>query len=163
MHAFQLADTFDTPIIGFETTSLHEFIERPLADAMVVYINSGRAKFDNYKLVPLVSRKGKGIYAGEKNAAKKARVGSLLQYYRRGEVYHNVVGTANAERILLGFPLVKEADWDTIDIMGYLPTVLKSGGIFFEIMENGKLYEIDSVASTSLTEDNYELGEWRLV
>lgn len=120
-HAFNLAIEYNAGVIGYEETSLNEFIRKPFADAML-------KKGLNFQLEPLKARRGTGEFSGV-GGGKKARIASMIPYYRRGEIYHNIRNCAKLEGQLLSFP--KSKLWDVMDVTAYFVFLLEKGGIFW--------------------------------
>lgn len=118
---FELAKQYNARVIGYEETSLNEFIRKPMTDAM---LKEGYA----FELVPLKARSGQGEFSGHMGG-KKGRVASMIPYYRRGEVFHNVVGCGALEVQLMSFP--KSKLWDVMDATAYFVEMLDKGGRFW--------------------------------
>ncbi|MCP4392865.1 MAG: hypothetical protein GY804_01125 [Alphaproteobacteria bacterium] len=120
-HLFDLAIQYEANVIGYEETSLNEFIRKPIADAML-------KRGLRFRLEPLKARSGSGEFSGP-GGGKKARVASMISYYRRGEVYHNIKGCGRLEAQLMSFP--KSKLWDIMDVVAYFPFILEKGFIYW--------------------------------
>lgn len=91
-HAFAMADRLGARAIGFEVTSLNEFITYPFQTAM-------RKRGKHYELVELKAR-GK----------KLDRIKSLVPFYRMGIFWHNERIAPQIEAQLIAFPRAKRDD-----------------------------------------------------
>ena len=109
--AFAMADRLGVRAIGYEVTSLNEFITYPITTYMLQ-----RGKF--YNLVELKAR-GK----------KEDRIAMLAPLYRLGYVYHNKNVCAILENQLLSFPKSKRDD--VSDCTAYLVEMLELGERYF--------------------------------
>jgi hypothetical protein len=73
----------------------------------------------------------KGDFGTGREAAKRARVSTVLPYYQRGYIYHEKsLRDSMLENQLLSFPSPKF--WDAADCAGYVPEILEAGGRFFQ-------------------------------
>lgn len=134
--AFKTADHYNARIIGYEDTSLNEFISQPLQNEMI-----RRGKF--YELVPLKARTGAGELSGY-TGGKAGRVLGLLPYYRQGLIYHNTNNCGKYETQLLSFP--RPAKWDVIDAAAYIIELISIGGRYFlpkSIMNEKEMPNLD--------------------
>lgn len=147
-HAFNLAIEYGASVIGYEETSLNEFIRKPFADAML-------RRGLNFQLEPLKARRGTGEFAGV-GGGKKARIASMIPYYRKGEIYHNHRNCAKLEGQLLSFP--KSKLWDVMDVTAYFVFLLEVGKIFWtpadQKYESKK--EVEKEYAELYEEDEYE-------
>jgi len=109
--AFSMADRLGARTIGYEVTSLNEFITYPITTYMLQ-----RGKF--YNLVELKAR-GK----------KEDRIAMLSPLYRLGYVYHNKNVSSILESQLLSFPKSKRDD--VSDATAYLVEMLELGERYF--------------------------------
>jgi hypothetical protein len=109
--AFDMADRLGARTIGYEVTSLNEFITYPITTYMLQ-----RGKF--YSLVELKAR-GK----------KEDRIAMLSPLYRLGYIYHNKNVSAILESQLLSFPKAKRDD--VSDATAYLVEMLELGERYF--------------------------------
>jgi hypothetical protein len=98
-------------VLGYEETSLHEFISYPLENAM-------KKKGLMLELVPLAAR-----------ASKEERVSGLIPFYRQGEIYHNKTACGHLEAQLLSYPRAKR--WDCMDALAYIVPLLEKGERYF--------------------------------
>jgi len=128
-----LVQQYNAPAIGIEETGLNEFVTYPLQNELI------RRKLMGVELVPLQARSGRGEFAGYLGG-KKARIGSMVGYYRQGLVYHNRVGTGAYELQLMGFP--KSKRWDIMDAAAYINEILMKGDQFYWL-RGGKGFEND--------------------
>ncbi|MFA5378534.1 MAG: hypothetical protein WC455_22460 [Dehalococcoidia bacterium] len=110
--AFDMADRLGARTIGYEVTSLNEFITYPITTYMIQ-----RGKF--YNLVELKAR-GK----------KEDRIAMLSPLYRLGYIYHNKAVSATLESQLLSFPKSKRDD--VMDATAYLVEMLEIGERYFQ-------------------------------
>jgi len=109
--AFDMADRLGARTIGYEVTSLNEFITYPITTYMLK-----RGKF--YNLVELKAR-GK----------KEDRIAMLNPLYRLGYVYHNKNVTQVLESQLMAFPKSKRDD--VMDALAYVVEMLELGERYF--------------------------------
>jgi len=122
---FSMAKLLGAHVIGYEVTGLNEFITHPFRNAMH---ESGL----NFELVELKPRRGREEFLVDLDLPEKAhRVGALLPYYRKGQIYHNKdcreIGVLESQ--LLDFP---EPDlWDVCDATSYLIQMMEGGLRYF--------------------------------
>lgn len=109
--AFAMADRIGARTIGYEVTSLNEFITYPFTTEMIK-----RRKF--YQLVELKAR-----------ASKEERIAMLVPFYRMGYVYHNPAISPILEQQLLAYPRSKR--WDVMDAFAYIIEMLELGERYF--------------------------------
>jgi hypothetical protein len=109
--AFAMAERLGAKAIGYEVTSLHEFITYPLTTHMMK-----RGKF--YTLVELKAR-------GKKND----RIAMLAPLYRLGYIYHNSNVSHILENQLIAFPKAKRDD--VSDALAYVVEMLELGERYF--------------------------------
>jgi len=109
--AFNMGTALGAQVLGYEVTSLNEFISYPLKNAML-------AKKLNFELVELHAR-GK----------KEERIAALVPFYRQGQVYHNKSCCSGLEAQLLSYPRSKR--FDIMDAFAYIVPMLDVGGRFF--------------------------------
>ena len=109
--AFAMADRLGARTIGYEVTSLNEFITYPITTYMLK-----RGKF--YNLVELKAR-----------AKKEDRIAMLVPLYRMGYIYHNSNVCSILESQLLSFPKAKRDD--VSDATAYLVEMLELGERYF--------------------------------
>jgi len=156
--AFSLALQYGANVIGYEETSLNEFIRKPLTDAM---LESGHC----FELVPLKARSGGSREFSGHLGGKKARIASMIPYYRKGQVYHNVVSCGALEVQLRAFP--KSKNWDVMDSAAYFVELLESGNRFWVPPEalTADEKQLESQYIKMEREDALveELGDWRLI
>jgi len=72
-----------------------------------------------------------GDWGHGKDAAKRARGAGILPFYQRGEVWHHE-GLRNSalENQEMSYP--KCPRWDALDCAGYIPHLLRQGGLWWE-------------------------------
>jgi hypothetical protein len=109
--AFAMADRLRARVIGYEVTSLNEFITYPITTEMLK-----RKKY--YQLVELKARD-----------KKENRISMLLPFYRMGYIYHNETCSPQMEAQLLSFPRSKR--WDIMDAFAYVIELLEAGERYF--------------------------------
>ena len=119
MRAFDVADTFNASVLGVEDTGLGEFVTYP-------FINESVKRGNVIEVIPLRAKRGRGEFSGD-HGGKKARIFSLVPYYRQGLVYHNQDMTGAYEIQLLGFP--KSKKWDIMDAAAYVTEILDMGNV----------------------------------
>ena len=139
--AFSMADRIGARTIGFEVTSLNEFITYPITTYMLK-----RGKF--YSLIELKAR-GK----------KEDRISMLNPLYRLGYIWHNKNVTHTLENQLLSFPKSKRDD--VMDALAYVVEMLELGERYFAPdTTKGEVPEDDEFAGL---EKEYEpsLKNWR--
>ena len=123
--ACDMADRLGTPNIGYEVTSLNEFITFP-------FMNYIRTRKRFYNLVELKAR-GK----------KEDRIRALSPFYKMGSMYHNedinIRGALEAQ--LLSFPRSKHDD--VMDAFAYVVEMYDLGERFFtgHTTEDSKVIE----------------------
>ena len=146
MRAFDMADRIGARTIGYEVTSLNEFITYPITTYMLK-----RGKF--YNLVELKAR-GK----------KEDRIAMLAPLYRLGYIYHNSNVCAILESQLLSFPKAKRDD--VSDATAYLVEMLELGERYFAPDNTvGDLPEKDEEDEYAELANEYEPAAqgWRVV
>lgn len=109
--AFAMADRIGARTIGYEVTSLNEFITYPFTTEMIK-----RRRF--YQLVELKAR-----------ASKEERIAMLVPFYRMGYVFHNPAISPILEQQLLAYPRSKR--WDVMDALAYIIELLELGERYF--------------------------------
>jgi len=109
--AFAMADRLGARTIGYEVTSLNDFITYPITTEMI-----RRRRF--YQLVELKAR-----------ASKEERIAMLVPFYRMGYVYHNPAVAPILEQQLLTYPRSKR--WDVMDAFAYVIEMLEIGERYF--------------------------------
>jgi len=111
--AFELAVHWKARTIGFEVTGLNEFITYPITNEM----HRRGLSFD------LIELKARG--------KKEDRVRTLLPFYKRGDIHHNLHGEGieALELQLLSFP--RSLKWDIMDALAYIVELLDSGELYF--------------------------------
>lgn len=120
---FKMADSISADAIGYEVTSLNEFIIKPIHDFMYK-----RGKV--YPLIELKPRKGEGEFSA-RGKGKEGRVAALAFYYRMGAVYHMANGSCEVlERQLLAYPYSKF--WDVMDDFAYVIPMMNDGERYFQ-------------------------------
>lgn len=150
-HAFDLADDYHADAIGWEITSLNEFIQHPVMNEMA-------RRGLNYEIIWLNPRRDKRDDVSGDIAGKAARVGSLLNYYRRGLVYHNPINCAEYETQLLSFPKPKR--WDIMDAACYIVQLMQECSIFMDWEEEPE--DIEESVYGNL-ESEPAILDWRTV
>ena len=110
-HSLNMCVKLKARVLGYEETSLHEFISYPLENAM-------KKRGLNLELVPLPARMG-----------KEERVAGLLPFYRQGEIYHNKTACGGLEAQLMSYPRAKR--WDCMDALAYVVPLLEKGERYF--------------------------------
>lgn len=144
--AFDMADRIGARSIGYEVTSLNEFITYPITTYMLK-----RGKF--YNLVELKAR-GK----------KEDRIAMLAPLYRLGYIYHNSNVCAILESQLLSFPKSKRDD--VSDATAYLVEMLELGERYFAPDNTvGDLPDKDEDDEFAELERDYEPAAqgWRVI
>jgi len=144
--AFDMADRLGARTIGYEVTSLNEFITYPITTYMLK-----RGKF--YNLVELKAR-GK----------KEDRIAMLAPLYRLGYIYHNSNVCAILESQLLSFPKAKRDD--VSDATAYLVEMLELGERYFAPDNTfGELPDKDEDDEFAELEKEYEPAAtgWRTI
>jgi hypothetical protein len=139
--AFDMADRIGARTIGYEVTSLNEFITYPITTYMMK-----RGKF--YQLIELKAR-GK----------KEDRIAMLNPLYRLGYVYHNKNVCQILEQQLMAFPKSKRDD--VSDALAYVVELLELGERYFAPdTQKGDVPDKDEYASL---ENEYEpvIQNWR--
>jgi hypothetical protein len=123
---FEKALAFNTRVIATEATGMDDHWKHTLQ-------NEASRRNLGVEFVWLKSSsvpKG-GDYGTGKNAIKCARASTMLPYYQIRCVYHEYsLKHGPLEMQQLSYP--KNAYWDAIDCMGYIPQVLEEGGRYFE-------------------------------
>lgn len=109
--AFLMAERIGARVIGYEVTSLNEFITYPITTEMI-----RRKKF--FHLVELKAR-----------GAKEDRIAMLVPFYRMGYIWHNAMVCPVLEQQLLNFPRSKR--WDVMDALAYIVELLELGERYF--------------------------------
>ena len=127
--AIDLALQYNCVAIGIEETGLNEFVTFPLQNELI------RRGLAHIQLVPLQARAGRGEFSGY-HGGKRARIASMVNFYRRGVVYHNRVGIGPYELQLLGFP--KSKRWDIMDAAAYISELLEKGKEYFWFPDYGE-------------------------
>ncbi|MDI6785115.1 MAG: hypothetical protein QMD92_00240 [bacterium] len=122
-------------VLGYEETSLHEFISYPLENEM-------KKRGMNLDLVPLSAR-----------ASKEERIASLIPFYRQGEVYHNATACGALESQLMSYPRAKR--WDCMDALAYIVPLLEKGERYF-FAKDEKAVEAE-FATIENKEEDYEI------
>jgi hypothetical protein len=139
--AFAMADRIGARTIGYEVTSLNEFITYPITTYMLK-----RGKF--YNLVELKAR-----------AKKEDRIAMLNPLYRLGYVWHNKNVTQVLESQLIAFPKSKRDD--VMDATAYIVEMLELGERYFAPDNTaGELPEEDEFAGLE-KENEPALKNWR--
>ena len=138
--AFAMADRLGAKTIGYEVTSLNEFITYPITTYMLK-----RGKF--FQLVELKAR-GK----------KEDRIAMLNPLYRLGYVYHNKNVSQVLESQLLAFPKSKRDD--VTDATAYVVEMLELGERYFAPDSINDQPEEDEFAELE-RENEPTLENWR--
>jgi len=110
-HSLNMCVKLKARVLGYEETSLHEFISYPLENAM-------KKRGLSLELVPLAAR-----------ASKEERVAGLLPFYRQGEIFHNKNACGALEAQLMSYPRAKR--WDCMDALAYIVPLLEKGKRYF--------------------------------
>ena len=134
-HSLNMCVKLKARVLGYEETSLHEFISYPLENAM-------KKRGLNLELVPLSAR-----------ASKEERVSGLLPFYRQGEIYHNATACGGLEAQLMSYPRSKR--WDCMDALAYIVPLLEKGERYF-FAKDEKATEKE-FASIENKEEDYEV------
>jgi len=119
----------------------------------------------NFELVPLKARSGGGTEFSGHYGGKKGRIASMVPYYRKGQVYHNLAGCGALETQLMSFP--KSKNWDIMDSAAYFVEMLDIGGRYWlppEVVDQD-MESIEKEYKMLELEDLMEepLGDWRTV
>ena len=130
-------------VIGFEETSLNEFVKQPIKNEMF-----RRGSF--FELIWLKPRGG---------MKKELRIKEFVPYYRGGYVYHNAACPVvkKLEQQLLMYP--RSALWDLMDCLAYIIQMLELGERYFSPKEDANDVE------TEYNEIEYEepIDGWRTI
>lgn len=144
--AFGMAQQLGAHAIGYETTSLHEFIDYPLKNEL-------RRRGLNIELVPLAARGKKGD-----------RIAALIPLYRQGYIYHNPTVCGPLEQQLLSFPRSKFDD--AMDSMAYLIEMFETGERYFRASELADEAladaELRALEEEEMAEEFDDISGWRL-
>lgn len=150
--ACDMADRFQTHIIGFEVTGLNNYATYPFQQ----YINT-RNKY--YELIEIKA-----------NKAKEERIKALKPFYKMGVIWHNVqIHIRGAlESQLLSFPYSKL--WDVMDAFAHMIKMFDLGERHFsfipEDLENYKTVQDEYAELEKEDKDEAEedkLTNWRIV
>ncbi len=118
-----MAQALKINVIGVEVSGGDELIKHPYKQAAV-------ARAMRIEWIWLKSKRpANADYGTGREAAKRARVGKLISYYRRGQMRHNRRVTGPLEIILLRYP--RPTHWDSADALGYMPEMLEFGKRYF--------------------------------
>lgn len=134
--ALDMADRFNTCVIGIEVTGLNNFVIYPFDQAAAV-----RKRFYDIKHIKAIKE-------------KTLRVAGLAYFYRVGSVYHNkdvhVHGTLETQ--LMSFPRSKY--WDVMDCLANMIEMFELGNRNFTMQLDGG---VDPGQSLKTIEAEYEL------
>ena len=134
--ALDMADRFNTCVIGIEVTGLNNFVIYPFDQAAAV-----RKRFYDIKHIKAIKE-------------KTLRVAGLAYFYRVGSVYHNkdvhVHGTLETQ--LMSFPRSKY--WDVMDCLANIIEMFELGNRNFTMQLDGG---IDPNQAIRTIEAEYEL------
>lgn len=146
---FEMAKRLNALTIGYEHTSLNEFITQPITNYMMQ-----RGKI--YHLEALEAR-----------GHKEDRIASLLSYFRNGQIYFNYEVAHPLIEQLLSYPYSRE--WDLMDAFAYIVILLEKGGKYFlPLMEGNDSYDskktVNEEYNDLLLDDfsNRPLRDWRM-
>lgn len=118
-----MAESLRIHVIGVEVSGGDELIKHPYKQAAI-------ARGMRIEWIWLKSKRpANADYGTGREAAKRARVGKLISYYRRGQMRHNRIATGPLEIILLSYP--RPTHWDAGDALGYMPEMLEIGKRYF--------------------------------
>jgi hypothetical protein len=120
------AQQYRAVVVAAEVTGLNEYVTYPIVNEMVR--RSVRAEF-----IDLHARSGKGEFSGAQGG-KKARISTLIPYYRQGLIYHNKIGAGPYEQQLISYPRSKL--WDIMDAAAYITELLERGNRYFSPQAN---------------------------
>lgn len=119
--AVEMAKRLNCRTIGYEVTSLNEFIIQPM--------NSQAQQEGFYgQLIELKPKRGAGDFTHHKRG-KDARIAMLAPFYRLGQVYHNKVACQELEYQLLRFDKGKYDD--VADALAYVIQMMFIGDVYF--------------------------------
>lgn len=119
---FKMEARIGSLVLGIEVTGLHEFITYPIKNEIA-------KRSSRMELVELKARKG------DNEKGKRARVRTLVPFYRQGLMYHNPTCCHALEAQLMSFPRAK--NWDVMDALSYVVFMLEEG----ERYMHRKVYE----------------------
>lgn len=131
-HALNMCVKLKARVLGYEETSLHEFISYPLE-------NEIRKRGLTLELIPLTAR-----------LSKEERVSGLLPFYRQGEIWHNKSACGRLEAQLMSYPRSKR--WDCMDALAYVVPLLEKGERYF-FAKSEKATEAEFAKLTNKEED----------
>jgi len=157
---FDMADRLGTRTVGVETTGAEELIKQP-------FLNEMHRLGKNYELVWLKARAGEvesdsGLLALRGPIRGKAkRVGSLLPFYRLGQVRHNPACCAELEEQLLMFPRGRHDAWDIMDALSYINQMMHLGDRFFYAQHTSPINKEGTKELTEFQLEDLELERMR--
>jgi len=140
--SFKMVDRLNARILGYEDTSLHEFITQPLE-------NQKRLRGSHVFLLPLPAR-GK----------KEDRIAQLVPFYRQGFIYHNVACCNGLEAQLMSFP--RPARWDIMDAAAYIIEIMEKEAQYFDPFDFQDDDDIEDEYS-ELDMENDDMMDWEQV
>ncbi len=153
---FQIAQRYNSRVIGIEVTGLNEFITYPFKNEMI-------RRGLNFEVLELKARSGKGEFSGV-GGGKKGRISSLIPFYRQGLVYHNETGCGAYEKQILSFPRSKK--WDIMDAAAYIVEILDMGLRYFTPKDFDSEDPYDIEKEYDILEDEYNdpaFDDWRIL
>ena len=119
--AITMAKRLNCTTIGYEVTSLNEFIVQPMN-------NQAQVEGFHGQLIELKPKRGSGDFSHHKKG-KDARIAMLAPFYRLGQVFHNKVACQELEYQLLRFDKGKYDD--VADALAYVIQMMFIGDIYF--------------------------------
>ena len=119
--AFDMCLRLNAFYLGVETVSLGWFITWPLQNQILL------------KGLPIQMVE---LKAGTAKDAKFHRVKALIQFYRRGWVFHNKARCSPLELQLMSYPKPKK--WDVMDAFAYIVQFLDRWDFYFSGTDQGK-------------------------
>jgi hypothetical protein len=120
-YTFDMAQRLNCSTVGYEVTSLNEWIVQPFTNAAF------QRRFYG-ELVELKPRRGAGDFSIG-SGGKDARIAALAPFYRRGQVFHNPTCCADLELQLTRFPKAKYDD--VADALAYIIQMMFIGDVYF--------------------------------
>ena len=118
---FDMAKRLNCTTVGYEVTSLNEFIIQPMNS------EAQRQGFHG-QLIELKPKRGSGNFSHYKKG-KDARIAMLAPFYRLGQVFHNRVACQELEYQLIRFDRGKHDD--VADALAYVIQMMFIGDIYF--------------------------------
>ena len=126
--AIEMCLALNTPILAVEITGLEDWIKLQFKNEV---IRRGLQNWITFVWLDAREAAPRGDYGTGNDAIKRARASYLLNWYRKGDVYHEEILMNSAlERQQLSFP--KCSRWDALDCASYIPKLLEMGGRYWQ-------------------------------